>query len=136
MKTILLFGAGKSATVLIDYLLENATAENWKVVVIDADLQLAQSKIGNASSATALSFDINNETQRTKCIAEADIVISLLPPALHILVAKDCIVNQKKLLTASYLDDEIRLLHNQIENKNLLFLYDMFLCIFHLLQKQ
>jgi saccharopine dehydrogenase-like NADP-dependent oxidoreductase len=125
MKTILLFGAGKSATVLIDYLLENAAAENWKIIVVDADIQLVKSKIGNAQAATALSFDIRNDTQRTNCIATADIVISLLPPALHILVAKDCIVNQKNLLTASYLDDEIRLLQDEIVSKNLLFLYEM-----------
>jgi hypothetical protein len=29
MKNILLFGAGKSATVLIDYLLSNAEKEDW-----------------------------------------------------------------------------------------------------------
>ena len=33
MKTVLLFGAGKSATVLIDYLLENAITGNWKVFI-------------------------------------------------------------------------------------------------------
>jgi hypothetical protein len=31
MKKVLLFGAGKSATVLIDYLLENAEKENWQL---------------------------------------------------------------------------------------------------------
>ena len=49
MKKVLLFGAGKSATVLIDYLLENAEKENWQLIVVDADLQLARSKIGNSS---------------------------------------------------------------------------------------
>ena len=47
MKTILLFGAGKSATILIDYLIENAITENWKIAVVDADLKLAQSKTGH-----------------------------------------------------------------------------------------
>ena len=44
MKRILLFGAGKSATVLIDYLINNAAGENWKIVVVDADLQMAKNK--------------------------------------------------------------------------------------------
>ena len=35
MKQILLFGTGKSATVLIDYLLENAITENWKIWRVD-----------------------------------------------------------------------------------------------------
>lgn len=54
MKTILLFGAGKSTTVLIDYLLQHAASENWKLIVADADKKLAESKIGNASFGAAV----------------------------------------------------------------------------------
>jgi saccharopine dehydrogenase-like NADP-dependent oxidoreductase len=125
MKTILLFGAGKSATVLIDYLLENAIIENWKVVVVDADLKLAQSKIGTSQRATAVSFDINNIDERAKYIHQSDIVISLLPPGLHIQVAESCLDAGKNLLTASYVDDAIKTLQSKIENKKLLFLYEM-----------
>jgi saccharopine dehydrogenase-like NADP-dependent oxidoreductase len=70
--------------------------------VVDADLKLAQSKVGNSTLATAVSFDINDQEERVKYIRQADIVISLLPPTLHIEVAKDCIKLHKKLLTASY----------------------------------
>jgi saccharopine dehydrogenase-like NADP-dependent oxidoreductase len=125
MKSILLFGAGKSATVLIDYLLENAIVENWNIVVVDTDLKLAQSKIGNSLVATAVSFDITDNDERAKQIRLADIVISLLPPSLHIEVAKDCIKLQKNLLTASYADDDIRKLKPEIEKNKLLFLYEM-----------
>ncbi|HZG99986.1 MAG TPA: saccharopine dehydrogenase C-terminal domain-containing protein, partial [Flavisolibacter sp.] len=125
MKQILLFGAGKSATVLIDYLLKNALRENWLVTVVDANLQLAESKIGNAISGKALSFDINNENIRRSHIEHSDIVISLLPPSLHILVAKDCIHYRKNLLTASYVDEQMRSLRNDIEANGLLFLCEM-----------
>lgn len=80
MKQVLLFGAGKSATVLIDYLLENAAANNWELSVIDANLELASSKIKNSPYGYAFSFDIMNETQRHEQISKADIVISMLPP--------------------------------------------------------
>jgi saccharopine dehydrogenase-like NADP-dependent oxidoreductase len=125
MKTILLFGAGKSATVLIDYLLENANIEKWELILVDADLKLAKSKIGNYTEATAVSFDINNKDERTKHIRSADIVISLLPPSLHIEVAKDCLKLHKNLLTASYTDDDIKKLQPEIEKHKLLFLYEM-----------
>lgn len=125
MKSILLFGAGKSATVLIDYLLENAIQEDWHLIVIDADLALAQSKIGNAQAATAVSFDISNTSERIRYIEKADIVISMLPPFLHIEVAKDCVAFQKNLLTASYVDDAIRELQPEIEKSKLLFLCEM-----------
>ncbi len=125
MKTVLLFGAGKSATVLIDYLLDTAITENWKIIVVDADLKLAQSKIGTSQKATAVSFDIANAAERGKYIKQADIVISLLPPFLHIEVAKDCVKFQKNLLTASYVDDDIRKLESDISKNKLLFLYEM-----------
>ena len=41
MKRILLFGAGKSATVLIDYLLSHAAEGEWQLMLADANLQLA-----------------------------------------------------------------------------------------------
>ena len=125
MKKVLLFGAGKSATILIDYLVSNAEKENWFVTVVDADLQLAQSKIGVSDLTKAISFDINDRSERIKFINESDIVISLLPPALHTIVAKSCIELNKNLLTASYVDEEIRNLKSEIENKNLLFLCEM-----------
>ncbi len=125
MKTILLFGAGKSATVLIDYLLDNAASENWKSIVVDNDLKLAQTKIGGSAHATAVSFDINHAEERGRYIKQADIVISLLPPSLHIQVAKDCVKYNRHLLTASYIDDAIRELQPDIEKNKLLFLCEM-----------
>src|SRR5580765_2078224 len=125
MKNVLLFGAGKSATVLIDYLLENAEKENWHLTVVDADLQLARSKIGNSSYGFPLSFDIKNDKERKENIERSDIVISLLPPALHYIVAQDCVELKKDLLTASYVDDQIRNLRSKIEDNGLLFLCEM-----------
>lgn len=125
MKKILLFGAGKSATVLIDYLLKNAQKEDWQLTVVDADLQLATSKIGGSSHGLPLSFDIKNEAERKKNIEQSDIVISLLPPALHYIVAQDCVELKRDLLTASYVDDQIKNLKSKIENNDLLFLCEM-----------
>jgi len=126
MKTILLFGAGKSATVLIDYLVENAIPENWKLAVVDADLETARAKIGNSARATAVSFDISKDlSERARYIKEADIVISLLPPSLHIEVARDCVRLGKHLLTASYVDDDIKKLQPDIEKSKLFFLCEM-----------
>jgi len=125
MKTVLLFGAGKSATILIDYLLETAIVENWRVIVADADPKLIQSKTGHSQRATAAAFDIKDNEERAKYIRHADIVISLLPPSLHFLVAKDCVQYKKNLLTASYVDDQIKNLKKDIQNNHLLFLCEM-----------
>jgi saccharopine dehydrogenase-like NADP-dependent oxidoreductase len=125
MKHILLFGAGKSATVLIAYLIDVVQKESWHLTVVDANLELVQKKLEGASNTTAASFDIADATPRQCYIEQADIVISLLPPALHILVAKDCIKYKKNLLTASYVDGELKKLQPEIEEVGLLFLCEM-----------
>ena len=125
MKNIVLFGAGKSATYLIDYLLKETLLNEWKLTVCDSNLALAQSKVGNAINANAVSILVENDAQRNALIRQADLVISLLPPELHFVVAKDCIVFNKHLLTASYVDENIKTLTKEIENKGLLFLCEM-----------
>jgi saccharopine dehydrogenase-like NADP-dependent oxidoreductase len=125
MKQVLLFGAGKSATVVIDYLLSHAKTEQWKLVVVDANLQLAISKIRNSPHGEAVSFDVMDAEKRKEYIQQSHIVISMLPPALHMEVAKDCLEFSKHLLTASYVDDELRKLEGEIRKKNLLFLCEM-----------
>jgi saccharopine dehydrogenase-like NADP-dependent oxidoreductase len=125
MRSVLLFGAGKSATILIDYLLENAIEQNWEITVVDADLKLAQSKVEHSQRARAVSFDINDSDARKGYIQEADIVISLLPPTLHNLIAKDCVKYHKHLLTASYVDAEIKEMEADIKKSKVLFLCEM-----------
>jgi len=122
MKHIAVFGAGKSATCLIEYLIGEAAKENWLVTVADSNLSLAQSKINNAPNARAMAVDVQDELQRSNVVQMADIVISLLPPALHYLVARDCLLYGKHLLTASYLDDKMRVLESAIAQKGILFL--------------
>lgn len=125
MDTILLLGAGKSSTVLIDYLIREAEQQQWKIIVADADLQVAKAKIRNSPFAEAMQLDIVNDEQRSKLIESAALVISMMPPGLHYLVAKDCVHYKKHLLTASYVEDKIKTLQHQIESSNILFLCEM-----------
>lgn len=125
MKNILLFGAGKSATVLIQYLLEHAFAEQWTLTIADTNLALAQSKLNQHPAGTAAGINLFHTAKRQALIKEATLVISMLPPALHILVARDCLLLKKNLLTASYIDKELLQLKKELEKSDLLFLCEM-----------
>ena len=125
MRRILLFGAGKSSTCLIDYLVTKLKKNDWYLVVCDADLSLASSKTGSSENTEAVSINVEDEDERQKLIHPADIVISMLPPSLHFLIAKDCLHFSKNLLTASYVDENIRSLEKEIREKKLLFLCEM-----------
>ena len=125
MKHILLFGAGKSATVLIDYLKVIADKKDWNVTIADGSLEVVKSKIGDHSKLQAVELNIENAVARKQLIATADIVISLMPPHLHYLIALDCIDCSKNLLTASYIDKQTQELAEQAKAKGILFLYEM-----------
>ncbi len=125
MKTILLLGAGKSATVLIDYLIGTVKGNNWKFIVADADREQVLAKTNHSPFAEAVALDVTNDEQRSKLIQRAHVVISMMPPALHFLVAKDCVEYRKHLLTASYIDNKIRSLLDEIKQRKLLFLCEM-----------
>lgn len=124
-KNILVFGAGKSATALIRYLVGESEHNQWQLTVADNNLELAHSKIGRTANATAVGVKVEYQEQRASLIRDADLVISLLPPALHILVATDCLYYGRNLLTASYLDQTMTDLSAAIKNKGLLFLCEM-----------
>lgn len=125
MKTILLLGAGKSATFLIEYLLENAPKNHWKFLLVDADSTVAKQKAGGSPWCEGIGLDITDSDARKQLIKQADLVISLLPPKFHILVALDCLEQGRHLFTASYIDEDVRKLQSQIQKKGLLFLYEM-----------
>ncbi len=125
MKTIVLFGAGKSSSVLIHYLKTISSQNNWQTFVADASLAAAAQKTGNHPSVMPVGIDVYDDEQRASLIQKADVVISLLPPLLHVLVAKDCLHYSKHLLTASYVDEHIRALEKDIQNQGLLFLCEM-----------
>jgi saccharopine dehydrogenase-like NADP-dependent oxidoreductase len=125
MKHILLFGAGKSATSLIAYLLANAAAENWHITIADINTDLILSKTKNVACSSAVAIDIKNDAERNDIIKHVDIVISLMPPHLHLLIAQSCIALQKNLLTASYVDEQLRALEKEVIKNDLLFLCEM-----------
>jgi saccharopine dehydrogenase (NADP+, L-glutamate forming) len=124
-QTILIIGAGKSATVLIQYLQQKAVENDWYILLADGDEAIAKNKWNNAPNGTALGIDIENNLDRQNLVQKADIVVSMLPAQLHFLVAKDCLQFGKPLFTASYVDDNMRSIASEIEAKQVLFLCEM-----------
>ncbi len=120
-----MIGAGKSATVLIDYLIVEAQTNNWKFIIADADREQLLLKTNGSPFAEAVQLDVTNEKQRGDLIQKAHVIISMMPPALHFLVAKDCVEYRKHLLTASYLDDKMKSLLEEIRDRKLLFICEM-----------
>ena len=125
MKKILVIGAGRSAVTLIKYLLDNAKANNWFVRVADFLEDLAKEAVANHSSGKAIFFNVTDDMQRESEISDSDIVISMLPTRMHILVAEDCVRLGKNLVTASYVSKEIFALDEKAKNTGIILLNEI-----------
>ena len=125
MRKILIIGAGRSASSLIQYLLEKSEIENLHITIADLSLELAQNKTNNHKNATPIALNIFDETQRKSEIQKADIIISMLPAHLHIEVAKDCIVFKKNMVTASYISPAMQELNAEVKANNLIFMNEI-----------
>ncbi|MCM0059774.1 MAG: saccharopine dehydrogenase NADP-binding domain-containing protein [Algoriphagus sp.] len=122
MSTILLFGAGKSAAFLMDYLADSCGDGSRKLVVADLDPALAAAKLNGRQHTKAVPVDLDQEDSRRQLICQADVVISMLPAGLHPVVAADCLELGKHFFTASYESEALRGMRPEIEAKGLLFL--------------
>lgn len=125
MKTILVAGAGKSSTYLIQYLLSLAPKNKWSVIIADADANAAAEKAGSNQYAETAVLDITNAKQREALVKRADIVVSLMPPHLHIHLAKDCLKHKKNLITSSYVSEELKKMHKEVKDAGLMFMCEM-----------
>ena len=125
MKNILIIGAGRSSTVLIDYVLEQAKQFNWFVTVADTDHELATKKVNGHPNGRATWLDVNKVIDRREAIGRADVVVSLLPPHLHLEVAQDCIKLNKHLVTASYISKQMHALGDEARDRALIFMGEM-----------
>ena len=125
MRSILIFGAGRSASSLIRYLLAKSESENLHLVVADLSLALAEKKTQNHPNATPIALNIFETEERKAAIEKASIVISMLPAHLHIEIAKDCIEFKKHLVTASYISDAMQDLDEEAKKNNLIFMNEI-----------
>jgi saccharopine dehydrogenase (NADP+, L-glutamate forming) len=124
MLTVLIAGAGKSSAHLIDYMLSNAK-QKWRVVVMDSNPEMIAEKLNGNPKGEAAVIDINDDHARQQLVKNADIVLSLMPPHLHYLLAKDCLKFKKNLITSSYVSEEIKALDEEAKKAGISMMCEM-----------
>lgn len=122
MKTILLFGSGRSATSLIKYLIDRTKELQYTLLIADQSIDSIQQKIANNPNTKAFALDIHNEEERANLIQQADVVISMMPAFLHPIIAKDCLKYKKHLVTASYISKELTEMNEEVKANGLVFM--------------
>lgn len=125
MKKILILGAGLSTASLIDYLLYHSTKHNWVVRVGDLSIETASKKVKRHPNGTPFQFDSADFDQLSIEVANADVVISMLPAFMHPIIAKECVKQSKSMLTASYVSESMSQLHVEAESKGITLLNEL-----------
>lgn len=125
MQDVLVLGAGKSATILIETLLNDAGVYDWSVHVADVQVELAKKKLAGHPRGAAYGINLEHEEQLDRLVAMADVVVSMLPPPMHLKVARKCLQHRKHFLNASYLSADIQSLDKAASAAGLSFICEM-----------
>ncbi|HDZ05183.1 hypothetical protein LCGC14_0082480 [marine sediment metagenome] len=125
MRKILVIGAGKSTSYLLDYLLGKAESEKLEITIGDINPDAISPEIANHKNCNVIGLDIFDAAERKNVIENSDIVISMLPARFHIKVAEDCVTLKKHLVTASYVSPELLALDKKVKENGLVFMNEI-----------
>jgi len=126
MRSILILGAGRSASSLIQYLIDHARDQVWRITVADKDAAHAQKLTGGTNDAAeGIALDATDAEARAALIARHDLVISMLPAFMHMDVLKDCLRLKKHVITPSYVPDALWAMDGDFKAAGLIVLNEM-----------
>ncbi|XXG81568.1 hypothetical protein AAC387_Pa09g2165 [Persea americana] len=140
--TVLIIGAGRVCQPAAEFLASIGTVSSrqWfktcmaadyeksndiKVIVASLYLEDAEETIKGIPNASAVQLDVMDYESLCKYITEVEVVISLLPPSYHTVIANACIQLKKHLVTASYVDDTMSKLDDKAKSSGVTILCEM-----------
>lgn len=124
-RKILVVGAGKSTSYLLDYFLDKSNQEDLHLTIGDLKPSIISKDVSEHANCNVIMLDVFDDDQRAKAIQNSDIVVSMLPARFHIKVAEDCIKFKKHLVTASYVSPEIKALDQAAKENGLVFMNEI-----------
>ncbi len=125
MKSVLVFGAGRSSLYLLEYLQKWCITNTAQLIVCDKDISFVAQHIAEKTAITFQEIDVFDIEKIAIKIQESILVISLLPATIHYHIAKLCLQYGKNLATASYISNEMALLNEEAMAKGLIFLNEL-----------
>jgi saccharopine dehydrogenase (NADP+, L-glutamate forming)/spermidine synthase len=122
MKKVLVLGAGLVAKPLVHYLLG---VDDFRVTMASRTVSKAERIIAGHERGRAIALNVSDDAAVDALVADADLVISLVPWTLHVRVAGFCLKHKKHMLTTSYVSDGMRALDAEAKAAGLLFLNEI-----------
>ncbi|KAF0852789.1 mitochondrial lysine biosynthesis saccharopine dehydrogenase [Andalucia godoyi] len=107
-RKILVLGSGFVSAGFVNYFVQHGET-NVKLTIASNLVDQAQKLIDEFAPEIghAIFFDLKDEAANRKLIKEHDVVVSLLPATLHVVIAKLCVEEKKNMVTTSYISSEM-----------------------------
>ena len=125
MKQIGILGAGRSAGYLVEYLGEYCARVGRELYVYDLDFHRLQHSFTVNDKTHLLVADLSDTQVVSDILKNLDVVVSVLPPPMHLPVANLCLEQGCHLFTASYTSEGMLALDAQAKEKGLLFMNEL-----------
>ena len=125
MKQIGILGAGRSAGYLVEYLGEYCARVGRELYVYDLDFHRLQHSFTVNDKTHLLVADLSDTQVVSDILKNLDVVVSVLPPPMHLPVANLCLEHGCHLFTASYTSEGMLVLDAQAKEKGLLFMNEL-----------
>jgi saccharopine dehydrogenase-like NADP-dependent oxidoreductase len=122
VKQVAILGAGLVVKPLADYLLDRA---GYRVLMATRTVARAEVIIAGHSNGRALAWTTEDLEGLEGIVRESDLVVSMIPPTLHIPVAEACLRNGKPLVTTSYINPQMQALDEQAKKNGVLLLNEI-----------
>jgi len=122
MKKVLILGAGLVARPLVRYLLDQP---NFQVEVASRTVSKAEKLIESHPRGVAKELNLKSDEALKNEVAQADIVISMVPYAFHPKVAQLCIAHQKPMVTTSYVSEAMKNLDGEAKKAGIIILNEL-----------
>ncbi len=122
MKRVAVLGAGFVSKPAVDYFIDRC---GYKVLVTSLVKSEAERLIGNRPEGRALALNIANGDLLDQIVGDADLVLSMVPPAMHLPVAKACVKHHKPMVTTSYVTPQMVALDATCRQRQILILNEI-----------
>ncbi len=123
MKKVLVLGTGYVVKPLVDYFIDKckynvlvASRDNDNSGLIIAGRVLGKRVLWNATPP----YDELN-----KMVKDVDLVVSMIPPSMHVIVARACIKNGINMVTTSYVSPEMKALDDEVRKAGIIILNEI-----------
>lgn len=122
MKKIAVLGAGFVTKPAVDYFIDRC---GYEVIVTSLKKSEAEKIIGGRPAGTAIAWKIDQLDLLDSLVAEVDLVLSMIPPLMHIPVAEACLKHRKNMVTTSYISPRMHALNEDFQNRDILILNEI-----------